>query len=71
MTTEASPNIRSAVPFVCRFAQTSSSKEEPIGRDVLANEDPLPAVLGVAATGHVLARQTHRTFVDHETTDDT
>jgi hypothetical protein len=70
MITDKPPKSRTAVPFVCRFAQLSSSTEQVFFKDVPANDDPLPAVLNIDAAGYVVSNQTRYTYVERETTDD-
>lgn len=70
MKTDSPPKNRTEAPFVCLFAQPSSTTERIFSKDLLANDDPLPAVLNIDAAGHVVSNQTRYTFVERETTDD-
>lgn len=60
----------SAVPFVFRTAQPTSTNNELPSRDLCTGDDPLPAVLKTNAAGCVLSRTTILTEVDVETTDE-
>ena len=60
----------SNLPFVLRDAQSLAPTAEVSGRDFLASEDPLPAVLEINADGFAIARKTRFTEVHSETTDD-
>lgn len=70
MITERAANIRPTIPLVWRFAKATSAGSRPFERDFPTIEERLPAVLATDAAGHALLRQTRRTFVDRETTDD-
>jgi hypothetical protein len=58
------------LPFLIRIGEPSGGVEVSAMRDVVASPEPLPAVLEADASGYVLSRETRKTAVKPETTDD-
>ena len=59
------------VPFILRTVRLRIPADAMPGRDMPATEEPLPAALEInKVSGDALARQTRRTYVERETTDD-
>lgn len=69
MITEGNMKNRVTIPFVLHEGETFSF-DETQQRDVLTNEDPLPAAVMIDSMGHALERQTRITLVNTETHDD-